>query len=154
MVSQVESILQRRYEAGDQHKQWVFPANRGEGHVVEPRRQIERLREITGVNFMCHDLRRTFATLAASHGVDHHAIKMALNHKTQDITDTYIQKRIEPLRKTFESIAQEINWRVDDRGPTPGEEKRQEEAELKTLSTKQDELGTVEGGYVTPQEAG
>ena len=154
MASQVEAMLQRRYEADNKHKRWVFPANRGQGHLREPRRQIERLREITGVNFMCHDLRRTFATLAASHGLDLSAIKRAMNHKTKDVTEGYIQTRDENLRKTFESIAQEINWWVDDGGPTPEEEKRQEEAELKTLDTKDDELGTVEGGYVTPQGAG
>ncbi len=122
MVSQVEIMLQRRYEADDKHKQWVFPANRGEEHLVEPRKQIEKLREITGVNFPCHDLRRTFATLAESHGVDHHAIKRALNHKSQDITDTYIQTRVENLRKTFESIAQEINWWVYEETPLTPEE--------------------------------
>jgi len=155
MVSQVESILQRRYEADDKHKRWVFPANRGESHLSDPRVQIEKLRKITGVSFMLHDLRRNFATVAETHGLDRSAIKRALNHKIKDVTEGYIQKREENLRKTFESIAQEINWWVYDEAPlTPEEEKRQEEAELKTLDTKDDELGTVEGGYVTPQEAG
>jgi integrase len=153
MVAQVESILQRRYEADDKHKQWVFPANRGEGHLREPRTQIGRLREITGVNFMCHDLRRTFATVADSFGLDRSAVKRAMNHKTNDVTEGYIQTRDENLRKTFESIAQEINWWVDDGGPTPREEeeKRKEEAESKTSDTKDDEL---DSGYVAPQEAG
>jgi integrase len=152
MVAQVESILQRRYEADDKHKQWVFPANRGEGHLREPRTQIGRLREITGVNFMCHDLRRTFATVADSFGLDRSAVKRAMNHKTNDVTEGYIQTRDENLRKTFESIAQEINWWVDDGGPTPREEeeKRKEEAESKTSDTKDDEL---DSGYVAPQEA-
>jgi len=62
------------------------------------------------VKFTCHDLRRTFATLADSYGIDYNLIKRALNHKTQDITDQYIQTKVERMRGVFDSVAKEIMW--------------------------------------------
>lgn len=41
----------------------------------------------------------------------------ALNHKTQDITDWYIQARAEKMRSTFEAIAQEFVWWVYEEPP-------------------------------------
>jgi integrase len=122
MSAQMEGMLQRRHDDRDKGAIWVFPNKRKTGPLQEPRKQIERLEQITGVKFSCHDLRRTFATLAEAHGIDHHSIKRALNHKTQDITDRYIQVRAEKMRNTFEAIAQEIVWWVYEEPPaTEGE---------------------------------
>ena len=108
MSSPVEKMLLARSEAPDRHEQWVFLARGGKGHLKEPRYQIAKISEIIGHKFTSHDLRRTFATLAESYGLDHYAIKRALNHKTQDITETYIQGRAEKMRQLFDAIAHEI----------------------------------------------
>ncbi|NQV29375.1 MAG: tyrosine-type recombinase/integrase [Candidatus Marinimicrobia bacterium] len=108
MSTQVRDMLQGRYDADEKHDQWVFPNRLKTGHLQEPRKQIERIAEITGVKFTCHDLRRTFATLADVYGLDHHSIKRALNHKTQDITDQYVQTRIERMRPVFDAVAEQI----------------------------------------------
>ena len=105
MSSHVEGMLERRRQATDKHDQWVFPNRRKTGPLKEPRKQLEKLEQITGVKFTCHDLRRTFATLADSYGIDYNLIKRALNHKTQDITDQYIQSRVERMRDVFDSVA-------------------------------------------------
>lgn len=110
MVEQVERMLRRRHDAADKHDAWVFPNRLKTGPLKEPRKQIEKLREITGVQFSCHDLRRTFATLAESYGVDQSSIKRAMNHKTKDITERYIQTQADKMRQTFEAIAAEIMW--------------------------------------------
>jgi integrase len=110
MSQQVGAVLKRRRDAGDRHEQWVFPNRRRNGPLREPRKQLEKLEEITGVKFSCHDLRRTFATLAESYGVDYHSIKRALNHKAQDITERYIQTRVDKMRHVFDAVAQEIVW--------------------------------------------
>lgn len=77
--------------------------------IIDPGKQIETASEIIGRRFTCHDLRRTFATLAYSYGTDFNSIKRALNHKTQDVTDRYIQRRIERERETFDAIAEKVH---------------------------------------------
>ncbi|MCX8214465.1 MAG: site-specific integrase, partial [SAR202 cluster bacterium] len=109
MSTPVELMLRRRYSYDTRHEIWVFPANRGDGHLVEPKKQIKIASEIIGFRFSCHDLRRTFATLAESHGIDFQSIKRALNHKSQDITSMYIQRRVERQRETFDAIAEEVH---------------------------------------------
>jgi integrase len=114
MSPPVEALLQRRANDDSRHARWVFPAKRGDGHLVEPRKQIERICELTGVKFTSHDLRRTFATVAESYGLDYQTIKRALNHKTSDITERYIQTRAEKMRQAFDAIAEEIQlWAFD-----------------------------------------
>ena len=112
MSTQVKTILERRSKCKDRHDQWVFPNRRRTGPLQDPRNQLEKLEAITGVKFSCHDLRRTFATLAESYGVDYHSIKRALNHKNQDITEQYIQTRVEKMRHVFDAVAKEIVWWV------------------------------------------
>ena len=112
MSPQVKTILEHRSKCKDRHDQWVFPNRRRTGPLQDPRNQLEKLEAITGVKFSCHDLRRTFATLAESYGVDYHSIKRALNHKNQDITEQYIQTRVEKMRHVFDAVAEEIVWWV------------------------------------------
>ena len=154
MSPPVKAMLQERFNDRSKHSKWVFPAKRGDGYLIEPRKQIEKITQITGVKFTSHDLRRTFATVADSYGLDHQLIKRSLNHKTQDITEGYIQTRVEKMRYVFDAIAEEIQlWAFD----IPPESKLTEE-EIKAISpptqSGEDERGAVEGGYVTPQEAG
>ena len=110
MSGPVEKMLIARSHAPDRHERWVFPARGGQGPLQEPRYQIYKIGEIIGHQFTSHDLRRTFAPLAESYGLDNYAIKRALNHKTQDITETYIQGRAEKMRQWFDAIADEIYW--------------------------------------------
>ena len=110
MSSQVQNMLERRRDTDGKHDQWVFQNKRRNGPLQDPRKQLEKLEKITGVKFCCHDLRRTFATLAESYGIDYYSIKRALNHKTQDITERYIQNRVEKMRDVFDAVAKEIVW--------------------------------------------
>jgi integrase len=150
MSGPVEEMLQRRFEDKKKHPQWVFPAKRGDGHLVEPRKQIELIGEITGVHFTSHDLRRTFATLAESYGLDYQTIKRALNHKSQDITAQYIQTRAAKMRHAFDAIAEEIMWWSYDEKPESkmsDEEKLQRDEAMKPV-----DLEAEEDGYIVPSE--
>tara|TARA_A100001037_G_scaffold216879_1_gene194724 strand:+ start:456 stop:1730 length:1275 start_codon:yes stop_codon:yes gene_type:complete len=122
MSTPVELMLKRRYSNDTRHEKWVFPAKRGDGHLVEPKKQIKTVSEIIGFRFSCHDLRRTFATLAESHGIDFQSIKRALNHKSQDITSMYIQRRLERQRETFDAIAEEVHIWAFGHPPEPSPE--------------------------------
>lgn len=55
--------------------------------VEEPKKAINRVTKACGVVFSCHDLRRTFATLADHSGAGIYAVKGILNHASvNDVT--------------------------------------------------------------------
>ena len=57
--------------------------------VEEPKKAIQRVTKDCGINFSCHDLRRTFATLADYSGAGSYAVKGILNHANNDVTGTH-----------------------------------------------------------------
>lgn len=90
---------------GKEASPWVFPAIRGEGHMTEPKSQLKKIAEATGIKFGFHDLRRTFATHAEANGVAFELIKRALNHKSRSVTEGYIITQIDTLRPVFDAVA-------------------------------------------------
>lgn len=52
-----------------------FAGDGGSGHLVEPRRQMEKVIAMSGIEFTLHDLRRTFATIAESLDLSAYALK-------------------------------------------------------------------------------
>ena len=84
---------------------FVFPSEKSEvGHMTSTKKQLATLTEASGVSFMLHDLRRTFSTHAARHGVEYEAIKRAINHRGTGVTAQYIQATVETLRPVFEAV--------------------------------------------------
>lgn len=85
--------------------EYVFPGAGESGHLVEPRRQMARVIEATGIEFSVHDLRRTFITIAESLDISAYALKRLLNHKmNNDVTSGYIMSDVERLRKPMQMI--------------------------------------------------
>ena len=86
--------------------EYVFPGNGKTGSLIEPRRQIAKVIETSGVSFTLHDLRRTFITVAESLDVPAYAIKRLVNHKmSDDVTAGYIVTDVERLRKPMQKIS-------------------------------------------------
>jgi len=86
---------------------YVFPNRDGTGHLVEPRRQMNHVTEVSGVSFTVHDLRRTFATGASACGVPHELIKRLLNHKSGDVTTKhYIVNDVEHMRAPMHQVTE------------------------------------------------
>ncbi len=66
---------------------------------------LDRIETVSGLRATCHDLRRTFATVAESLDVPAYAVKGLLNHKTSgDVTAGYIQITPERLRQPMQRI--------------------------------------------------
>lgn len=85
--------------------EYVFPSNSAGGYIVEPRKQMEKVIQTSGVHFIIHDLRRTFITIAEGLDISAYAVKRLANHKmTQDITSGYIITDVERLRKPMQQI--------------------------------------------------
>ncbi len=96
-------LLSRRLEQSDSDH--VFPGSGRTGHIVEPRRHMERVAEQSGVSFTLHDLRRTFITAAERLDIPAYALKRLLNHKIgNDVTAGYIVADVERLRKPMQII--------------------------------------------------
>ncbi len=86
--------------------EFVFPAPSKTGHVMEPRKAMLKVAELSGVSFTVHDLRRTFATTAESLDLPAYALKRLLNHKmTNDVTAGYIMRDVGRLRKPMQRIS-------------------------------------------------
>jgi hypothetical protein len=74
--------------------------------MTEPKSQLKKIMEASGVSFNFHDCRRTFATHAKVNGAAHDVIRRALNHKSgSSITDDYIIDRIDFVRPVFQAVA-------------------------------------------------
>ena len=112
MSKGIEHVFERR-KAAVQESPWVFPARRGVGHMTEPKSQLQRICQASGVNFTFHDLRRTFATHADINGVSYDLIRRSLNHKSGvSVTDQYIQTHIDRLRPVFQAVDDQYTWYV------------------------------------------
>jgi integrase len=95
-------LLRRKYKVTST---FVFPAPSAAGYIIEPRKQIAKVRESSGVIFTTHDLRRTFITAAESLDIPAYALKRLLNHKMHnDVTAGYIVTDVERLRKPMQKI--------------------------------------------------
>ncbi|RLW51908.1 MAG: integrase [gamma proteobacterium symbiont of Stewartia floridana] len=85
---------------------YVFPGQKGNPYIIEPRRYVKLIAEVSGVPFIIHDLRRTFTTVAESLDIPAYALKRLLNHKmSNDVTAGYIVADVERLRKPMQMVA-------------------------------------------------
>jgi len=111
MSDVLEEILQRRFSSTN--SQWVFPSPvQQDKQLTEPRTAIDRVTELSGVPFTCHDLRRTFITIAESIDIPAYALKRLMNHKDpNDVTAGYIIKSVDRLRKPMQDISNFIQTR-------------------------------------------
>jgi integrase len=88
---------------------YVFPGTGEYGHLIEPRPQMRKVTQQSGVTFTLHDLRRTFITVAESLDVPVYAIKRLVNHKmNQDVTAGYVVMDVERLRAPMQKITDHL----------------------------------------------
>jgi integrase len=93
------AMLNARERLGDT----VFTSTHGQ--IGNLRYALESIARTSGVKFMVHDLRRTFATVAESLDIPAYALKRLMNHKTQgDVTGGYLVITTERLRAPMERI--------------------------------------------------
>ena len=84
---------------------YVFPGSGAGGYIIEPRKQMAKVINASGVHFTIHDLRRTFITIAEGLDIAAYALKRLMNHKmNNDVTAGYIMNDIERLRKPMQLI--------------------------------------------------
>lgn len=109
----VLELLKRRKEAankvrsidGSEPSPFVFPGDGDTGRLVESQSSVVKITEESGVRFMIHDLRRTFASTAARLNISKVMIARLLNHRSASVTDDYIQIGLDDMREPMERIA-------------------------------------------------
>lgn len=99
----VYSLLESRRANAD--SEYVFAGNGKAGHLIEPRHQVQQVRDRSGVSFTLHDLRRSYITIAESIDISAYALKRLVNHKmSNDVTTGYIVNDVERLREPMGRI--------------------------------------------------
>lgn len=103
MGDYLADLLKRRHEVSG--TEYVF-SNEAGHRLHNLRYALARIEQHAGIHATCHDLRRTFATIAESMGLSTYAIKQALNHRTSasDVTAGYVQVTPERLREPMQRI--------------------------------------------------
>lgn len=99
----IEMLENRRMRYGNY--KYVFPGPGQHGYLAEPKKGIYKVIAACGVDFSCHDLRRTFITIAESLDLSHYALKRLINHRITDMTGSYIIVDVERLREPVQRIA-------------------------------------------------
>jgi integrase len=98
-----------RVRQGDTNSEYVFSGNNPNKSIVNPYKQIKKIRDESGIHFTMHDLRRTFATIADILNIQYHVIKRLMNHANNDVTSLhYIKSSKEKLREPMQQITSYI----------------------------------------------
>lgn len=106
---------------------FVFPGRGKTGYLAEIKKGVDAVRKASGVAFSCHDLRRTYISIAESLDISKYALSALLNHKCTDITGSYIIQNEERLRVPVQMITDRILELINGEG----KETQQESCEAK-----------------------
>ena len=103
----IGNVLIKKLSSSD--SQFIFPGGGKSGHLTEARRAISHIKNTSGIEFMIHDLRRTFITIAEGLDLSSFIIKHLVNHAIdEDVTGGYISFDIERPRKAMQQIEDAI----------------------------------------------
>ncbi len=103
-------LLKRRDKIRRIDNNYVFPGDKPNSHLVEPKRVIAKVIESSKVNYSMHTLRRTFGTVAGKLDIAHYKHKMLMNHsmKTEVTGAHYVKLSVEDLREPMQKIADHL----------------------------------------------
>ncbi|WP_341325917.1 integrase family protein [Methylotuvimicrobium sp. KM2] len=92
---------------------FVFPGESGDGVMNQPRKQIKKVIDQSGVEFSPHDLKRTFLTIGEAAMIPFSLLKALANHKTDnDVTGGYINPESKTMKAATFKIADYIEQHV------------------------------------------
>jgi len=136
LSSYVHELLKaRRKQAGNE---FVFPGKGNIGHIVEIRKQTKKMVLELDHYFMCHDLRRTFTSVAERVNLGEYTKKRLLNHKTtSDVTHGYIHLTVDDLVQPMQEISDfmEENMGLKKNSATRGSKKKVIEMNKRSASS-------------------
>jgi integrase len=99
-IAMLEDLPSRR------ESDWVFPSASASGHIVEPAKAWQRIRQRAGIpDVRIHDLRHTLASWLIGAGYNLSLIGRALNHSQIATTERYAHLALDPVREALERNA-------------------------------------------------
>lgn len=111
MTSQLRALLKSRPQGASDDL--IFPSKRTGQAIRDVRADLDKIKDECGVEFVLHDLRRTFITIAESLDIPYYAIKRLANHKdSTDVTVGYIVANVERLREPMAKISNFIDEKI------------------------------------------
>ncbi len=106
LVDSILDELKRLYEKRQPHKDYVFASHTTFGQIDIKKIWQTALKNLHINNLRFHDLRHTFATLAAKQGASNLELATAMGHKTLQILKRYTHMEAETTRKYSIGITQ------------------------------------------------
>ena len=105
----------------DAWSRYVFPSPKGDTHINNPQKALQRIQKATNINFVGHDFRRTAASMMTSMGIPRFTVKKILNHVEPEITAVYDRYSYDTeKREALETWAKRLIALVTE---TPAEQK-------------------------------
>jgi integrase len=102
-----EAQAEKRTDCRTEEKPWVFPGRGKSGHLVEPAKAWERIRNRAGLrDVRIHDLRRTLGSWQAAFGASLSIIGKTLAHKNVSTTAIYARLNLDPVRESMKVATQ------------------------------------------------
>lgn len=112
LIGIIGSILTKR--ASISKNGYLFESRVTGRYIKDFRRQLNRVREVSGIEFTSHDLRRTFATYAQACEIPELTIKRLLNHKEKaNVTLGYIVENVHSLIKPLKLVSDYVEQNID-----------------------------------------
>ena len=100
-------LLNKRLEAWDQHKTWVFPSHYSDGtHITNPYKALSKIKDF---KLSPHDFRRTFATATRELGIKSEDLSTLLNHSKKNVTEGYVFASLGYKEKNLDAIFDYFN---------------------------------------------
>ena len=100
----------------------MFPGPGPGGHIKELAFPLRAVAAASGIKISCHDLRRTFITIAEATDISPLALKALVNHSLgKDVTSGYIQMTAERLREPAQRVADRLKTLCDIERPREDE---------------------------------
>ena len=100
-------LFRQRYAS--KKSEYVFDSYRRQGRYHGCYKTLRKLRQESGCDFMIHDLRRSFLTVAESVGTPHYALRKLAGHSTRgDITAGYLIMTVDRLREPMQKITDRL----------------------------------------------
>ncbi len=89
----------RVLESLPQSGHWVFPSPRGDGHITNIQKCVERIRKRARLDWRAHDLRRTAASHMTGAGISRLVVSRILNHHEPGVTAAYDRHSYDPEKR-------------------------------------------------------
>ena len=94
---------------GLEAEDYLFPANTKSGHLQYHSKYMKKMREISGLNFSLHDLRRTFTSFGSTFcKIEAEMLEAMTNHKSKSVTfKHYVSAKADTFpvyRKKFQKV--------------------------------------------------